>query len=153
MRGQVKRHWSCLPAYCMMQTCNLLATAEFFVQTHLESEKNPNTPVLGLSSYGHSAKSVQSASVLISTTFPPVYTWHTNNFVILSPKLIISVTMWTSDGNKFKIRVYYNRQKVQQHVHFMVQPHMLCMGGSLLLIGLKIHLYATASLTANDCDS
>jgi len=57
----------------MMYMCNLSAIAKL-VFKHIESQKNPNIPVLGLSSYGHSVISVLSASVLISTAFPPVYT-------------------------------------------------------------------------------
>ena len=57
----------------MMYMCNLSAIAKL-VFKHIESQKNPNIPVLGLSSYGHSVISVLSASVFISTAFPPVYT-------------------------------------------------------------------------------
>jgi len=36
--------------------------------------RKPNIPVVGLSSCGHSVMSLLSASVLISTQLPPVYT-------------------------------------------------------------------------------
>ena len=68
------------------------AIAKFVVYQHIYSQKNPNIPVLGLSSYEHSVISVLSASVLISTAFPPVYTWHATLFYVFKS--------W----NKFKIR-------------------------------------------------